>query len=126
MSSPNSPGVFFKEGLEPRIDVGVHVVVNKINTASYEVELNCNCALSTEKEKLYNLDINYSSIATVVDVDTFTDAEINRLMAVDVAYFIFPFLREIVSNLTSKFGFSSSVNLNPVDFEKSYESRNTK
>jgi preprotein translocase subunit SecB len=104
-----------QEGDDPSINVNIQVKANHINERNFEVILEVKSDASRNKETVFDLTVNYGAIVTL-NVD---EKDIGHYAMVITPGLLFPFVRNIVADLTRNGGFIPLL-LNPVDFEALY------
>ena len=120
--SPNSPDVFSREG-KPSIDVTVDVGVNSLaQEDAYEVVLTVSVSGKYKKYTYLITEVKYAGIFHVVFEK---EEDVKKALLVDSATLLFPFVRQIIANLTREGGFPPVV-LSPINFLELYEENNSK
>lgn len=118
IKAPNSPEVFTKTQNKPDIEIAIDIDAKKLSDLAYEVTLKIKA--NADQGKLFEILSEYSGIFTF-DKDS-KDDNLEETLLVDCPNLLFPFSRNIISNLASDAGFSALM-LDPVDFKSLYKKR---
>ena len=118
---PNSPDIFVKVNNKPNIEIAIDIDAKKISDLAYEVILKIKAV--ADQSKLFNANIDYAGIFAFEKDSAIQDLE--EVLLVQCPNLLFPFARNIMSNLTSDAGFSPLM-LDPIDFSKLYNKRKEK
>lgn len=104
---------------QPHIDIDVQVHANRLNDEHVEVELLINGKAShgEKKETDFLIELAYAGIFYVSKDVPEEDAKI--LLLIEAPRFLFPFARQIISNLTQSGGLPPLL-LQPIDFAALY------
>ena len=114
--SPQSPAAFIGQAENPQLDVAVNVAGEKLDDTHYEVVLKVKATAKNEKGVLFDLELDYGGVAFISDVP---EDNINALVMIEGPRLMFPFARQVVSNITREGGFLP-LNLNPINFAALY------
>jgi len=113
--TPNSPQIF-NENLQPTVNLQLSNESQRLADNTYEVVLRLTVTVATEDKTFYLVEVNQGGI---FHISGFPDAAIERMVATICPNILFPFARELVSNLVSRGGFPQLL-LAPVNFEALY------
>ncbi|HGG59582.1 MAG TPA: protein-export chaperone SecB [Gammaproteobacteria bacterium] len=113
--SPSSPEVFTK-AYQPTSNVELNTVHRKLQENIYEVELNLTLTVKIEDMVAYLVEIKYAGIFGAAG---YTDEQMDHLLASFCPNLMFPFAREIISDLAVKGGFPQML-LAPINFDALY------
>ena len=117
--SPNSPEVFTKsQNNKPDIQISIDIDAKKLSDLAYEVTLKIKA--EADSGKLFKIFSNYAGIFTFDENDAKED--LGKTLLIDCPNLLFPFLRNIISSITTDSGFSALM-LDPIDFQALYEKR---
>jgi preprotein translocase subunit SecB len=119
--APNSPAIFQKEWT-PEIKVGLGSNVNRVGDGVVEVVLNVNVEAKHEGKTVFMVEVHQGGIFAVQGFD---DKEQEALMAIAAPNVLFPYVREVVSDLVTRGSFPQFV-LQPVNFEAVYAQQQQK
>ncbi len=118
---PNAPSIFETETEDaPTLDISVNVNATKMREDAkvFEVTLDFHIASELVDQKAFILEISY---AGVFALNVPEEAEEPVLM-IECARMLFPYVRSIISSITSESGFPPVV-LAPFDFAGFYQQR---
>lgn len=114
--SPNSPSIFTQDW-EPDTSLNLNTQVNPLGDDHYEVELHLNVTVKSKDGKT-------AFLAEVVQAGAFLISgyapdQLNHLLASYCPGQLFPYAREVISNLVSKGSFPE-MHLSPINFDALY------
>jgi preprotein translocase subunit SecB len=115
---PNSPEVFVKNQGKPNIEISIDIDAKKISDLAYEIILKLKA--SADEGKLFEADLHYAGIFAFEEGSDIKNLE--ETLLVKCPTLLFPFSRNIISNLTSDSGFSPLL-IDPIDFGILYKKR---
>lgn len=115
---PDGPQAFDREG-RPRIDVDLDTRVHALDEPSYHVTLRVTVTARVEERTAYIVEVHQAGLFTLRGFD---DDAHHRLLGVRCPEMLFPYVREAVSDLVVRAGFSPFL-LQPIDFEALYRRR---
>ena len=113
---PHAPKIFMGRD-SPQVDIQLHTRANTVEEGVFEVELNATVTAKTGEKIMFLIEIKQAGIFQVRNVPV---EELEPIMAVTCPNILFPYLRETVSDLAVRGGFSP-VLLNPISFEALYQ-----
>ena len=114
--APNSPAVFTQEW-EPDTNLNLNTVVNPLGDDHYEVELNVTVTVKDKEGKTAFLVEVVQ--AGAFKVQGYPEDQLNHLLASFCPSNLFPYAREVISNLVSKGSFPE-MHLSPINFDALY------
>lgn len=114
---PNAPGIFL-ERETPQIDLQLHTQAAPIEEGMFDVTVTVTVtAKLPEKDKvLFLIEAKQAGIFQVRNIPA---EEMETVLAVVCPNILFPYLREVVSDISIRAGFAP-VLLNPINFEAIY------
>lgn len=117
--APNSPAVFTQDW-EPDTNLNLNTVVNPLGEDHYEVELHVTVSVKDKEGKT-------SFLVEVVQAGAFLikgypQEQLSHLLASYCPSNLFPYAREVISNLVSKGSFPE-MHLSPINFDALYAQR---
>ncbi len=114
---PNAPGIFL-ERENPQIDLQLHTQAAPIEEGMFDVTVTVTVtAKLPEKDKvLFLIEAKQAGIFQVRNIPA---EEMETVLAVVCPNILFPYLREVVSDISIRAGFAP-VLLNPINFEAIY------
>ncbi len=114
---PNAPEVFSQTVDKPNIDISIDIDAKKISDGAYEITLLVKT--SADNGKLFECNLNYAGIFTVEEKE---GEDVEKTLLVDCPTLLFPFSRNIITNLVANAGFAPLM-IDPIDFEFLYQKR---
>ena len=113
--APNTPQLF-QENWSPEINVGLGSEVNKVNEEMLELVLKVSVEAKHEDKTVFLVEIQQAGLFAI---QGFNEQEADALMGVAAPNVLFPYAREVVSDLVTRGSFPQFV-LQPVNFEAIY------
>ncbi|MCG7900659.1 MAG: protein-export chaperone SecB [Candidatus Thiodiazotropha lotti] len=113
--TPNSPAVFQQEW-KPETGVNLNTEVNKLNDDVFEVTLTVTVTTKLGEQTAYLAEVKQAGIFTAKG---FPEQEMGPLLGAFCPNQLFPYVREVVSDLITKGSFPQMV-LQPVNFDMIY------
>ena len=110
--TPNSPQVFTQEW-KPEINVGLSTNSDKLEGDAVEVVLTVNIEAKHDEKTAFLVEVQQAGIFLI---SGFSDEEIAPLLGIGAPTALFPYAREVVSDLVTRGSFPQFV-LQPVNFE---------
>jgi preprotein translocase subunit SecB len=113
--TPNSPAIFQTEW-KPESGVNMNTEVKKIAEHIYEISLTVTVTTKIANQTAYLAEVKQAGIFSI---NGFPEQEMGPLMGSYCPNLLFPYVREVVSDLVSKGSFPQLV-LQPVNFDALY------
>ena len=113
---PHAPQIFL-ERESPQIDVQLHSQATAIEAGVYEVAVTTTVTAKLADKVMFLIEAKQAGIFQVRNVP---NEELEPILAVMCPNILFPYLREVVSDVSVRGGFAP-VMLNPVNFEVLYQ-----
>jgi preprotein translocase subunit SecB len=113
--TPNAPKIF-REKWEPAVDFNLATHADKLDTNVFEVVLTVTITVKSTDMVAYLVEVKQAGIFTI---ENFSDPELNAMLGSFCPNILFPYAREVVSDLVSKGGFPQLL-LAPVNFDALY------
>jgi preprotein translocase subunit SecB len=125
--SLNNPGSLhiLKDSEKPDIQVNVQVKAVPLNQNFFEVLLDVDIQGTLKEENpevLFDLKLSYGSLIKIENENASED-DVPYILMVRVPYLAFPFVRNLVADLTRESG-QVPVFLTPMDFDYLYQEQN--
>lgn len=114
--TPNSPEVFTKEW-KPDVNVELDTKGREVAPNVHEVVLGVTVTVKMDEKVAYLVEIHQAGIFAIVG---FPDDEKSAMLGSYCPNVLFPFAREVVSDLVTKGGFPQLL-LSPVNFDALYQ-----
>ena len=113
--TPNSPTIFSEEW-KPESNLNINSIVNKFADNACEVVLTITVTTKIGDKTAFLVEIQQAGIFAVKG---FADAELGHMLGAYCPNVLFPYAREVISDLVSKGSFPQLL-LTPVNFEALY------
>ncbi|WP_133491768.1 protein-export chaperone SecB [Alcanivorax sp. 24] len=116
---PGAPEIFLQEW-KPKVNVQLNNNARRLGDSNeYEVEVTVTVTAKDEAEEktFYLVEVKQSGIFTLVGIE---GEERNQLLGAYCPNLLFPYVREVVSDLVSKASFPQMV-LQPLNFDALYQ-----
>ncbi len=113
--TPNSPQIF-TEKWEPKLDLNLNMSSSPLNDDVYQVTLTVTATVKLEETVAYLVEVQQAGIFTVKG---FTQQELGAMLGSFCPNILFPYAREVVSDIVTKGGFPQLL-LAPVNFDAMY------
>ncbi len=123
--NPNAPQVFvMPTNSDPAVDVNLQLKNKKIDDDNWEVSLQITAKVSSKEEKkvLFILEIEHAAIFMLKNIP---EEHMPMLLGVDCPTLLFPFTRQIVSQVSLDGGFVPFL-MEPVNFMGLFQSSQQK
>ena len=114
--SPRAPQVFVTQGPQSQVNVNVRVDGRAVGENTYEIVLHLEVAATAGEDQVFLIEMDYAGIFTVGSVPPHV---LGPLMMIEAPRLLFPFARQIVSNVVAAGGFPPLL-INPIDFADLY------
>ncbi len=114
--TPNSPKIFTSKW-EPKVDFNLSTNAQALEDNLFEVTLTTTVTVKTEDTTAYLVEVTQAGIFTL---NGFSDQETGAMMGSFCPNILFPYAREVVSDLVNKGGFPQLL-LAPVNFDALYQ-----
>ena len=115
---PGAPRIFL-EREAPQVDVQLHTEGNPIDEGIYEVVLTVTITAKLKDKTMFLVEAAQAGIFHIRNV---SKEEIEPIMGIACPNILFPYVREVISDVVSRAGFPPVI-LNPVNFEALYQHR---
>ncbi|MDX8397414.1 MAG: protein-export chaperone SecB [Mariprofundaceae bacterium] len=112
--NPNAPAVFMAGDSEPRVEMNLAVGHVQVNDDHWEVTLKVNANMTDKKsdQLLFEVEVEHAALFFIKNIP---EEHMASVLAVDSPTVIFPYTRQIISQLTVDGGFMPFL-LEPVNF----------
>ena len=115
---PNAPEIFL-ESEAPQVEIQLNTEGRSLGEGVVEVVLTVTVTAKIGEKTVFLVEVGQGGIFRIMNIP---DEQLEGLVAVACPNLLFPFAREVVSDATTRAGFSPIV-LQPVNFEAMYMSR---
>jgi preprotein translocase subunit SecB len=113
--TPNSPSIFTQEW-KPESNLNLNSNVSKLDNDLFEIVLTVTVTTKIADKTAYLVEVQQGGIFTIRN---FPDAEMGHMLGAYCPNILFPYAREVVSDLVSKGSFPQLL-LTPVSFDALY------
>ena len=113
---PHAPKIFL-ERANPQIEVQLHTQADPVEEGVFEVVVMATVTAKHSEKVMFLIEVNQAGIFQVRNVPA---GELETILAVMCPNILFPYLREVVSDVAVRAGFAP-VLLNPINFEALYQ-----
>jgi preprotein translocase subunit SecB len=118
-SLPNAPQIFLNPQDKPDIALSIDIDARKIAEETFEVSLKISAAATVKSEKFFICNLIYAGIFSLQKIE---GEMLEQVLLIYCPNLLFPFLRRIISNITSDAGLAPLM-LDPIDFADLYARR---
>ncbi|MEO8332200.1 MAG: protein-export chaperone SecB [Gallionella sp.] len=113
---PHAPKIFL-ERANPQVDVQLHTQAGSVEEGVYEVVVVATVTAKLGEKVMFLIEAKQAGIFKLLNLAT---ADLEQVLAVMCPNILFPFLREVVSDVAIRAGFAP-VLLNPINFDVLYQ-----
>ena len=113
---PNAPKIFL-ERTNPQLDVQLHTQAGPVEEGVHEVVVMTTVTAKIGEKVMFLIEAKQAGIFRMSNVPA---EELEQILAVMCPNILFPYLREVVSDVAIRGGFAP-VLLNPINFEVIYQ-----
>ncbi len=113
--TPNAPKIFTNKW-EPKVDFNLGTNLDTLEDGLFEVTLTVTVTVTTQETTAYLVEVVQAGIFSL---SGFSDQEMGPMFGSFCPNVLFPYAREVVSDLVSKGGFPQLI-LAPVNFDAIY------
>jgi preprotein translocase subunit SecB len=118
--NPNAPQIFLPQGQEPKVDFNLKLDNNKIDDEHYEVTISITAKILDQKADdtvMFVVELEHAAVFLLKNIPT---EHIHRVLAIDCPLMLFPFTRQVASQLSVDGGFMPFL-MDPINFVALYE-----
>ncbi len=118
--SPNAPGIFLAQGQEPKVDFNLQLSNTKIDDDHYEVVISITAKILDNKADdtvMFVVELEHAAVFLLKNIPA---EHLQRVMAVDCPLMLFPFTRQVASQVSVDGGFMPFL-MEPINFVALYE-----
>ena len=116
--NPNAPQIFLEQNPSPKVDINLEVKHTKLDDENWDVTLAINASLKGEDDKtIFIIEIEHAGIFTLKNIP---DDHIRAVLSVECPTLLFPFTRQIMSQVSVDGGFMPFM-MDPVNFMALYQ-----
>ncbi len=117
--NPNAPDVYLAQDQEPKVEVNLGLKNNKMENDHYEISLSVTATVTNAKDDktLFIVEIEHCGIFVLKNIP---EEHLPMVLAVDCPTLMFPFTRQIMSQVSVDGGFVPFL-MEPVNFMALYQ-----
>lgn len=118
--NPNAPQIFLPQGQEAKVDFNLQLGSKKVDNEHYEVTISITAKILDQKADdavMFVIELEHAAVFLLKDIPA---EHIQRVLAVDCPLMLFPFTRQIASQLSVDGGFMPFL-MEPINFLSLYE-----
>jgi preprotein translocase subunit SecB len=115
LESPNSPQAFLEQA-EPEFNIQFRNQARGFDNGFFEVSLTVTAQATVEDRTIFLVEVTQNGLFNIENVP---EGEMDPLLGIGCPSILFPYLREAVSDLTTRAGFPPLM-LQPINFEAIY------
>ncbi|MER0171819.1 MAG: protein-export chaperone SecB [Nitrosomonas sp.] len=116
---PNAPNIFLERDT-PEINLQLGTKSQGIGEGLYEVLLTVTVTAKIKDKNMFLVEAQQAGIFRIRNIPV---GEIDPVLGIGCPNILFPYLREVVSDVVTRAGFPPVI-LNPVNFEAIYQQKN--
>jgi len=123
--SPNAPTIFLEKNQEPKVDFNLQIKNNKVNDDHYEISLSVTAKVMDKRaddKVMFIVEIEHAGVFMLKNIPA---EHLDRVMAVECPLMLFPFTRQIVSQVSVDGGFMPFL-MEPINFVALYDNAQRK
>lgn len=123
--SPNAPGIFLSRNQEPKVDFNLQLNNQKIDDDHYEVSIGITAKVMDKKADdtvMFMVEIEHAAVFLMKNIPA---EHLERVLAVDCPLMLFPFTRQVASQVSVDGGFIPFL-MEPINFVALYENAQRK
>ena len=115
--SPNTPQSFRFTKWDPKIDLNLTNTQAQIEGDIYEAVLCVTATIKLEEKIAFLIEVQFAGLFSISGFD---ETEMKYLLGSQAMSVLFPYVREVVSDMTTRGGFPPLI-LSPVNFDALYQ-----
>ncbi|MDD3618685.1 MAG: protein-export chaperone SecB [Desulfobulbaceae bacterium] len=118
--NPNAPNIFLVRNQEPKVDFNLQVNSKKIDDDHWEVALGITAKVMDKNAGdtvMFVVEIEHAGVFLLKNIPA---EHVRRVLAVDCPIMLFPFTRQVVSQVSVEGGFMPFL-MEPINFIALYE-----
>lgn len=121
--NPNAPAVYKEQNLNPNVDVKLEIRKNQLDETNWEVSLAITAGLKTSDGKtVFIIELEHAGLFFLKNIPA---EYLEGVLAVDCPTLLFPFTRQIMSQMAVDGGFMPFL-MDPVNFAGLFQNAQAK
>ena len=117
--SPHTPGIFAQQQGEPSISMEMEAPVTQVGDNLYTVDMAVTVELKQGDKTIFLVEVKYGGLFLLRNIPK---EHMEPLLNVECPSLVFPYVRQVISNVVSEGGFRPVV-LDPVNFGALYQQK---
>jgi preprotein translocase subunit SecB len=113
---PHAPKIYL-ERESPQVEIRIHTQAGTVDEGQFEVVVMATVTAKIGERVVFLIEVKQAGIFQIRNVPA---EDMEPILAVTCPNILFPYLREVVSNLSVRGGFAPAL-LNPINFEAIYQ-----
>ena len=122
--SPNTPEVFFLQDQEPKVEMNLKMTNKKVDDKHWEICLEISATITDTKSDKTLMIVEVEHAAAFL-MENIPEEHIEQVLHVDCPTILFPYTRQIISQVTVDGGFMPFL-MEPINFPALYQSKKQK
>ena len=122
--SPNTPEVFFLQDQEPKVEMNLKMTNKKVDDKHWEICLEISATITDTKSDKTLMIVEVEHAAAFL-MENIPEEHIEQVLHVDCPTILFPYTRQIVSQVSVDGGFMPFL-MEPINFPALYQSKKQK
>ena len=119
LESPLTPDLFKESNWQPQIDVRLNTENQKVADNIFDVTLDVEVSAKKDDKTAFLVELKHSGIFTIANCK---EEELQKLLGSYCPSIIYPYAREVISELVNKAGFPP-LYMAPVNFDALFEAK---
>ena len=119
--SPNTPDVFFLQDQEPTVEMNLKMTNKKVDDKHWEVCLEISATITDKKSDKTLMIVEVEHAAAFL-MENIPEEHIEQVLHVDCPTILFPYTRQIVSQVSVDGGFMPFL-MEPINFPALYQAK---
>ncbi len=118
--NPDAPEIFLARGQEPKVDFNLQLNNHKIDDDNWEVSIAITAKVmdkNNDETMMFVVEIEHAGVFLLKNIPA---EHIERVLAIDCPLMLFPFTRQVVSQVSVDGGFMPFL-MEPINFLALYE-----
>lgn len=113
---PHAPKIFLEQE-SPQVDIRLHTQASTIEEGQFEVVVMATVTARIAEKVMFLIEVKQAGMFQIRNVPA---GDLEPILAVACPNILFPYLRQIVSDMSVRGGFAPAL-LNPINFEALYQ-----
>jgi len=122
--SPNTPEVFFLQDQEPKVEMNLKMTNKKVDDKHWEICMEISATITDTKSDKTLMIVEVEHAAAFL-MENIPEEHIEQVLHVDCPTILFPYTRQIVSQVSVDGGFMPFL-MEPINFPALYQSKKQK